>query len=766
MRFTDGNWLMRSDVTPTYMASVSTYSRDGDTVTLYTTPRLLPPDARRRELGGSMLTVELSAPMNDVIGVTITHWKGSAKKGPDFVLSSENADVSFEELEDKYIYRSGRLSVDFNKASAYGQKSAVFKGDGQMLTAISSRGMAHFATGEAHFGDNKTGKSYIGQDLDIGVGECLYGFGEKFTPFVKNGQTVEMWMADGGTGSDQSYKNVPFYLSNRGYGVFVNSPADVSFEVATEKVERACFSVEGETMQYFLIYGKTPKEIIERYTRLTGRPALPPAWSFGLWLSTSFTTNYDEKTVTSFIQGMADRKIPLSVFHFDCFWMKGNHWTDFSWDPDMFPDPKGMLARYKERGLHICVWINPYIAQRSCLFDECVEKGYLIKRTDGSVWQTDLWQSGMGVVDFTNPDACAWYQSKLKELMDMGVDTFKTDFGERIPVRDVVYFDGSDPLRMHNYYTHLYNKCVFEAIEQYRGKGEAVVFARSGTAGGQQFPLHWGGDNAGNYPSMAETLRAGLSMAMSGYAFWSHDIGGFEATAAPDLYKRWCAFGLFSSHSRLHGSGSYRVPWLFDEQASEVLRRFVELKCRLMPYTYLKAIEAHKEGTPVLRPMVFEFMRDPVCAYLDTQYMFGDKLLAAPIFSEDGKVSFYVPEGKWTSFFTDKVYEGGKYYTETHDYFSLPLLVRPNTLLPIGDTCSRPDYDYASNLTLALYQPEEGAELVAEIPNTRGEIEAVVRVCVQDGSARVSCSRLLEGLKLRFEGKEYEVKGQACTITL
>jgi alpha-D-xyloside xylohydrolase len=305
-------------------------------------------------------------------------------------------------------------------------------------------------------------------------------------------------------------------------------------------------------------------------------------------LTTSFTTDYDEATVTHFVDGMAERDIPLHVFHFDCFWMKEFHWCNFEWDARVFPDPKGMLERLREKGLKICVWINPYIAQRSALFDEGMEHGYLLKRPDGSVWQWDRWQSGMGLVDFTNPDAGAWYADKLRALVEMGVDTFKTDFGERIPT-DVVYHDGSDPVRMHNYYPQLYNRCVFEVLEEMLGKGQACVFARSATTGGQQYPVHWGGDSTATFESMAESLRGGLSLCTSGFGFWSHDIGGFEQTASADVYKRWCAFGLLSSHSRLHGASSYRVPWLFDEagqpgpMASDVLRFFTKLKCRLMP---------------------------------------------------------------------------------------------------------------------------------------------------------------------------------------
>jgi len=261
---------------------------------------------------------------------------------------------------------------------------------------------------------------------------------------LKNGQSIEMWNADAGTVSDQTYKNIPFYVTNRDYGVFVNHPEKVSFEIATEHVERVQFSIPGEKINYFIIGGDNLKEVLENYTLLTGRPSLPPSWSFGLWLTTSFITNYDEKTVTSFIEGMKERNIPLHVFHFDCFWMREYHWVNFEWDDRVFPNPEEMLKRLKEKGLKICVWINPYIAQRSKLFEEGKEKGYLLKKPDGSVWQTDEWQPGMGIVDFTNPSARDWYSKHLRRLIKMGVDVFKTDFGERIPT-DVVYYDGSDP---------------------------------------------------------------------------------------------------------------------------------------------------------------------------------------------------------------------------------------------------------------------------------------------------------------------------------
>jgi alpha-D-xyloside xylohydrolase len=409
--------------------------------------------------------------------------------------------------------------------------------------------------------------------------------------------------------------------------------------------------------------------------------------------------------------------------------MKEFHWCNFEWDERCFPDPAAMLARLKARGLRICVWINPYIAQRSALFDEGMANGYLVKRADDSVWQWDLWQAGMGLVDFTNPDAARWFKGKLSALIDMGVDTFKTDFGERIPT-DVVWHDGSDPIKMHNYYTQLYNQAVFDILEERLGVGEAAVFARSATAGGQKYPVHWGGDSTATFESMAESLRGGLSLGLSGFGFWSHDIGGFEQTASADVYKRWCAFGLLSSHSRLHGSSSYRVPWLFDEDpasgedAVQVLKHFTKLKCRLMPYLFGAAIQAHQQGTPVLRAMLVEFPDDPGCDTLDRQYMLGDSLLVAPVFSPDGWVSYYLPAGRWTNYLTGAKVEGGRWVRECHGFNSLPLMVRPNTVLPVGANEQRPDYDFADGITYQVFEPEDGAEVRIEVPDTAGKAAA------------------------------------------
>ncbi len=740
MKFSNGYWLMKEGVTPHYAKDLFEYTptADGLRAVVASTPMR----ARGDTLNSTVITINVTAPMPDVIGVEIRHFYGDVPGHRPLELYTEP--VTPETVVDgrNACFTSGDLTLKM-----YGDEDfrMDFIAEGRVVSSAAPRACGYFI-------DANTGRNYTRGQLSVGVGESIYGLGERFTPFVKNGQVVDIWQADGGTSSEQSYKNVPFYLSNKGYGVFVNDLTDVSFEVCSEDVERVGFSAQGESLQYFFIYGRNGHEILERYTALTGRPALPPAWSFGLWLSTSFTTDYDENTVNSFIDGMAERNIPLSVFHFDCFWMRGNHWIDFEWDKNMFPDPEGMLRRLKAKGLKLCIWINSYVAQASSLFPEAAEKGYLLKKTDGTVWQTDLWQSGMGIVDFTNPEAVKWYQGHLEKLMDMGIDCFKTDFGERIPVRDIAWYDGSDPLEMHNRYTLLYNKVVFDLLERKRGRNEAVVFARSAYAGGQQMPVHWGGDNTATYPSMAETLRGGLSLAACGFGFWSHDIGGFEDTAPADVYKRWCAFGLLSSHSRLHGSGSYRVPWNFDDEASDVLRRFVNLKCSLMPYIYTQAVYAHKFGTPVMRPMVVEFMDDPACAYLDRQYMLGGSLLVAPVFDEGGKAQFYVPQGRWTDLLNGRTYEGGRYYDGVYDFFALPLLVRPGTILPVGADDTRPDYDYHKGLTLKVFELDDGDSSQIEIYDMKGENPVTVNAFRRGGRVTVTADRPLEGVKLEYVG--------------
>ena len=751
MKFTDGNWLIKEQYHIQSAVQLHDFYEKAGTLTTYVAPR--PILSRGNMLDTMLLTVQFHSPLPGIIGVKIIHHMGVRDVGPHFELfTASESDAVIEETENAIIMKTGELAVHI--AKGYEWRVDFYRGQ-KRLTGSLQKSMAYIKEGKH--------QTYVREELDLGVGEWVYGLGERFTPFVKNGQTVDIWNQDGGTSSEQAYKNIPFYMTNKGYGVFINQPDLVSLEIASEKVKKVQFSVQGESLHYFIIDGPDAKGVLDKYTQLTGRPALPPAWTFGLWLSTSFTTNYDEATVNEFVDGMVERDLPLQVFHFDCFWMKEFHWTDFKWDERVFPDPQGMLNRLKKRGLNICVWINPYIAQQSRLFSEGVENGYLVKKPNGDVWQWDLWQPGMALVDFTNPAACKWYASYLHELVDMGVDSFKTDFGERIPT-DVVYYNGADPHKMHNYYTQLYNKCVFNVLEERLGKNNAVLFARSATAGGQQFPVHWGGDCYADFESMAESLRGGLSLGLSGFGFWSHDIGGFENTAPVSVFKRWLQFGLLSSHSRLHGSRSYRVPWEYDQEAVDVTRQFTKLKSRLMPYLYRVAVEANQQGLPAMRAMLIEFFNDPAVEMLDRQYMLGDRLLVAPIFTDEGEVTYYLPKGKWTHLISGDVVEGGQWLSETYDYFSLPLFVREHTILVLGENDKRTDYDYTKHIELHLYQLRQGEEAKTVIYGIDNELKATITAHRNRNHIIVSVDGQLEAVAVVVHDSLELTKGDGYTM--
>ena len=598
MKFTNGYWMIRDGVDALYAREAYELAADATTESLNVLAPTSVVRGRYDTLNLPTFNVDITTPAEGVIRVCAEHWQG-ATEYPGFPLNADepgNRDYVTVQANGNGDGEVGVNGADVTLTTG-GLTAKVVKGapwnltfigeDGKVLTESAGKSLGRFKLGAesnvtaqpvGEFGVTMDGSARDESDvftaiqLHLSVGEDVYGLGERFGAYVKNGQSVDIWNEDGGTASEQGYKDIPFYMTSNGYGVLVNNRGHVSFEIGSENTEAI---------------------------------------------------------INSFIDGMAERGIPLAAFHYDCYWMREFHWCDFEWDKRFFGDIESTLKRLHE------------------------DKGYLVRKPNGEVWQTDFWQAGMGLVDFTNPAAREWFKDKVKALLNQGVDAIKTDFGERIP-RDVVWYDGSPKLSMHNWYTQLYNQAVFEAIEETYGKGNACLYARSATVGGQQQPVHWGGDCESTFNGMAQSLRAGLSLTSSGFGFWSHGIGGFEgAFPDPAVYKRWVAFGMLGSHSRLHGSTVYRVPWLFDEEdekngvalvpgqtAVDVVCELTKLKLELMPYVYQLGLQPHVNGTPVMRSMFVEFPDDPACRTLDRQYMFGPSMLVAPVFTYSGEVSY------------------------------------------------------------------------------------------------------------------------------
>ncbi len=515
--------------------------------------------------------------------------------------------------------------------------------------------------------------------------EHFYGFGEKFTDFDKRGQRLKMWHREAyGVHCEWAYKNVPFFLSSRGYGLFVDSTSPVEFDMGHSNHATFSLIVPDSALDYYVIVGPEPKAVITRYASLVSFPILPPKWAFGLWMSSGFKADSADDVLARAGE-LRENGVPCDVLHLDCYWQKHGRWSDLQWDADVFPDPERLLRQVKAQHFKVCLWINPYIGVESPLFEEARSQGYLLKTTDGETWVGDLWggegqfHPPVGIIDVTNPGAVAWFKDLLRAPLRLGADVYKTDFGEGVPP-DTVAHNGLTGVRLHNLYPLLYNDIVAEVTREVTG-GPGLVWGRSTYAGGQRHAAQWGGDPNCTYQGMASTLRGGLSLGVCGHAFWSHDIGGFHRQPTPELYVRWAQFGLLSPLARAHGMTT-RLPWDYGEDALRLFRQYVKLRYRLLPYIYTYAVIAHETSLPLLRAMVLEFPDDPCTYTMDLQYMFGAELMVAPVYNREGRRPVYFPAGRWVDYWTHEVIEGPGTRHLTAPLDRLPLYVRANALIP------------------------------------------------------------------------------------
>ncbi|MBI1279257.1 MAG: alpha-xylosidase [Anaerolineaceae bacterium] len=563
----------------------------------------------------------------------------------------------------------------------------------------------------------------VTQSFHLRQDEHLFGLGEKFTPLDKVGQRIISWTQDAfGSTSERSHKNIPFMLSTRGYGLFLDTGARVTWELGTVSAQSATIISETSTLDAYLICGSSPADILEQYALLTGHAPVPPKWTFGLWVSSGGTYR-DQETMQTLVDGLETYKIPADVVHIDPWWMKWRTYCDFKWDRSAFPDVEGMIADWHERGLKICLWEHPYISVESDLFDFGQQQEYFLKRSNGDVYVIDYglslaprpdgivrvatpetsWNARVAIIDLTNPEAYKWFQDLHRPILQMGIDVFKTDFGEDIP-EDAVFYNGQTGSTLHNLYPLLYNQCVFEVTKQERGYD--VVWSRAGAAGNQRYPICWSGDPAADFDSLACTIRGGLSIGFSGIPFWSNDIGGYRKMPSPHLYIRWAQFGLMCSHSRMHGD-SPREPWIYGEEATEIVRRYINLRYQLFPYFYSLAHEASRTGMPVIRAMSLAFPDDINTYDKDLQFMLGDGLLVAPIYDEGSTRTIYLPQGQWIDYWTKQAYQGMTQITVNAPLDTLPLFVRGGAIIPMMWPASRIPEGFIESLILDIYvQPE------------------------------------------------------------
>lgn len=557
--------------------------------------------------------------------------------------------------------------------------------------------------------------------------EHLYGLGEKFISLDKKGQRIVSWNMDAlGVGTERAYKNIPFLMSTRGYGLFINTTCKIIHSIGTLSSVSYVIQVDDSKLDYYLIYGPKFKNILDQYTELTGKAPVPPKWSFGLWMSRAYFESREK--VEEICSKLRDYDIPCDVINPDLYWMRNGKICDFAWDEERFPNPKEMISKIKKKGFKLCLWEHPYVSVESEMFHEGKEKGYFATKEDGSICQissglpstvhTKEGFKGVGtvwnfvsfappsaIVDFSNPDAVKWYQDKHKPLLEMGVDVFKTDFGEGIP-KDAYFENGMTGRKMHNLYALLYNKAVFEITEEVTGK-KSLVWSRSAWAGSQRYPVHWAGDPQTDFASMGCVLRGGLSVSLSGVPFWSHDIGGFAGNKPnPKLYIRWAQFGLLTSHARCHGT-TPREPWEFGEEALRIFRFYAKLRYRLIPYLYSYAYVANRTGLPIMRAMVLEYQDDPNTYDKDLQYMLGEEFLVAPIFDESDKRYVYLPRGRWIDYWTGDEYEGPNNVWYEAPLDIIPLFVKAGAIIPMGPEMSYVGEKEFNPITLDIYLKDE-----------------------------------------------------------
>lgn len=536
------------------------------------------------------------------------------------------------------------------------------------------------------------------------LNEKIFGLGEKFIGTDRRGQHIESIQQDcAGNEGARTYKNVPFYMSTEGYGVFVNSAYLMDFDIGSNNFDFANIFLEDGLMDVFLIAGPSLKDILYRYCTITGFAPHLPKWSYGLWMSRNSYENED--IVRGIADDLRDKDIPCDVLHLDTFWFEKDWVCDLEFSKNRFPQPEKLMSDLADKGFTTSIWQLPYVHESLENYKEGVENDYFIKMQDGTTYMFDWFGEKYALIDFSNKDAVKWYVEKIKRVLRMGAKVVKTDIAEGLPV-DGVYNDIKGE-EMHNLFPLIYNKVMFEAAEEVHGEG--IVWARSSYAGGQRYPVPWSGDSRSTFENLAGALRSGLSLGLSGQPYWSHDIGGFIGIPDAELYVRWAQLGLFSSHSRCHGGGNNnpREPWAFGDEALAIFRKYAKLRYRLLPYIYRTEAQAVEEGLPFMRHMALMHQDDRNTYGIYDQYYFGESIMVAPLLNKGGKRQVYLPSGVWFDYYTNEKIIGGKWMDIEAGLETLPMYVPAGSIIVYGPDKSYTGESTVERLDIHLYTGSE-----------------------------------------------------------
>ena len=546
--------------------------------------------------------------------------------------------------------------------------------------------------------------------------ECFAGTGERFRKMDLSGQSFLMKNQDGqGVNNRRCYKNIPFYLSSRMYGAWYHTSDYCKLSLADHSTRSVQFLCDRATLDVFLIGGATPADILKGYRMLTGFPQMPPLWSFGIWMSRM--TYFSAEEVEEICRRLRQEHYPCDVIHLDTGWFRTDWLCEWKFNPERFPDPEAFIQRLAQQGFKVSLWQLPYVAKGAEQLQEAKEKKYigpLLKEQAGEGSNFSALDYA-GTIDFTYPEATKWYQGLLRRLLDMGVKCIKTDFGENIHL-DATYH-AMAPERLNNLYALLYQRAAYEVTRE--ATGEGIVWARAAWSGCQRYPLHWGGDSASTWDGMAGSLRGGLHLGLSGFAFWSHDVPGFHSV--PDfmnspldeqVYVRWTQFGTFTSHFRYHGTCK-REPWHYPAIAP-IVKRWWKLRYRLIPYIVEQSRKACEGGWPMVQALLMRHPHDRQCWHIDDEYYFGKEFLVCPVMNGEGRRDIYLPEGMWVDFFTGERLNGGRWHYDVECPLEhMPVYVRPGAQIPLypTDVDSTDKMDLSSATTWAIGKDYKGYTL-------------------------------------------------------